>query len=129
MSSAGKTPLLSATLRLGDFPLGSLQSRAAARAAIVQRCKLKPKVRIFENGVLKTEREHDGEEDFTVNIEHIAEWPPEDIVNEPPQEQPTEPTPALPSFATDRGSESCAIVPPRRPHPIGSIVRYLQGMR
>jgi hypothetical protein len=114
----------------GDFLLGSGESRAAARAMLEQaKRKPKPMVRIFENGVLKTEREHNGEDDFTVNIEHIAEWPPEDIVNEPPQEQPTEPTPALPSSATDTSSESCAIVPLRRPRPMGSIVRYLQGFR
>jgi len=44
-------------------------------------------------------------------------------------QQPTEPVPALPSSATEAGSESCAIVPLRRPRPMGSIVRYLQGMR
>ena len=41
----------------------------------------------------------------------------------------TEPTPALPSSATDTGSESCAIVPLSRPRPMGSIVRYRQGFR
>jgi hypothetical protein len=65
-------PVTNETPEPGDFPLGSLQSRAAARA-LAQYCKPKPKVRIFENGVLKKEYEYDGEEDFIIGIEQIGE--------------------------------------------------------
>ena len=44
-------------------------------------------------------------------------------------QQPTDPTPALPSSATDTRSESCAIVPLRRPRPVVGAVGYLQGLR
>jgi len=64
---------LPATLRPGDFPLGSARSRAAARAAVVQWCESKPKLRVFENGVLKTEHECDGEQDINVYVECIGE--------------------------------------------------------
>jgi len=75
MSNAGKPLLLPATPRPGDFPLGSMQSRAAARLE-VERIKRMPKpmVRIFENGVLQKEYECEGmKEGITMHIEHIGE--------------------------------------------------------
>lgn len=37
MNKTPKTPILPATLKPGDFPLGSPQSRAAARVALEQK--------------------------------------------------------------------------------------------
>src|SRR5215470_2872440 len=76
VSNAGKPLLLPATPRPGDFPLGSMESRAAARMEVgrIER-KPKPMVRIFEDGALTTEYEYDGEKGITVHIEHIGEEP------------------------------------------------------
>ena len=74
MSNPGKIPLLFATLRLGDFPLGSMESRAAARTE-VERIKRMPKpmLRLFENGVLQKEHACDGMEgDISVYVEHVG---------------------------------------------------------
>lgn len=54
----------------GDFPVGSVQSRAAARTRLERAAREpKPKVQIFQNGVLQAEHECDGmEESITVNV-------------------------------------------------------------
>ena len=66
--------MLPATLRPGDFPLGSMESRAAARTELERIKRMpKPMVRIFEDGVLQKEYACDGMEgDFNVYVEHTG---------------------------------------------------------
>lgn len=44
----------------GDFPLGSMKSRAAARSQLQQKTNAVPRVRIFEDGVLVQEYAYEG---------------------------------------------------------------------
>jgi hypothetical protein len=46
----------------GDFPLGSVESRAAARSLVQQKAEIAPRVWIFHNGALAHEYENEGME-------------------------------------------------------------------
>lgn len=51
----------------GDFPVGSMESRAAARSRLERANREKPMFRVFENGILVTEEPHDW--DFPGDVE------------------------------------------------------------
>ena len=78
----------------GDFRLGSMESRAAARALLEGANREKKRMyRVFEDGILVTEVPHDWdiEEDFTLIINHLGRCAED--VTEPPAAGRLEPKP------------------------------------
>ena len=137
------------TPKPGDFPLHSLDSRMAMRAE-VERIKRKPKpmVRIFEDGVLKTEYECEGMEGvgFSVSVTFgsddgsftTGESPePEQAVmgtpasNQPPTQPATRGRAALPAATSPTEGSGQSIVQPNAPRfprtRTGAAMAFLRG--